>query len=299
MKRYVLSFFLFFLSIYSINAQEIPSLSIINSTVEYGIAQTNICISFQNNTMVTAFQCDITYDNTVLNAADVKLDTTVNSHHIVSNEISPGVHRILVYSLSNESITAPIEILLPVSILTTGTQTTVTLGNVVLSDNTATSVTPASIANGTITLLAADSDNDGIPDSWEKSFFDDIETMNKTSDYDNDGFKDLFEYQADTDPTDPNSLLKISAIQTEETLSGEEGIKITWYCQQGKSYKIFWCDSVPGSVWDEVSYEGLENDIIMDTDTQSWTDEGKDPHMGGQMPSSTNSRLYKVTVIVE
>jgi hypothetical protein len=61
----------------------------------------------------------------------------------------------------------------------------------------------------TQSMSDADTDNDGIPDWWEKQKFDDLTTANATSDKDGDGAPDLAEYHADTNPNDSNSFLKI------------------------------------------------------------------------------------------
>lgn len=60
-----------------------------------------------------------------------------------------------------------------------------------------------------------DSDNDGIDDAWEIDIFGDLITANHCSDFDHDGFRDIFEFRHDWDdihdtdgnwfnPTDPN-----------------------------------------------------------------------------------------------
>ena len=48
-----------------------------------------------------------------------------------------------------------------------------------------------------------DSDGDGIPDIWELSHADNLGQLGSNHDLDGDGFSDLEEYLADTDPTDP------------------------------------------------------------------------------------------------
>ena len=54
-----------------------------------------------------------------------------------------------------------------------------------------------------LTLLAADSDGDGLPDDWELAQFGNLTTANATSDTDGDGTSDLAEYLAGTSPTNP------------------------------------------------------------------------------------------------
>jgi hypothetical protein len=48
-----------------------------------------------------------------------------------------------------------------------------------------------------------DTDNDGLPDKWEKDHFGSL-SQGPADDYDNDNVSNLDEYLAGTDPTDPN-----------------------------------------------------------------------------------------------
>lgn len=48
-----------------------------------------------------------------------------------------------------------------------------------------------------------DFDQDGLPDSWELQYFGDL-SQGPGDDFDGDGFINLEEYEAGTDPTDPN-----------------------------------------------------------------------------------------------
>ena len=52
----------------------------------------------------------------------------------------------------------------------------------------------------TITVRPADTDSDGLPDSWELPYFGNLD-QNPQGDYDNDGFDNLEEYENGTDPT--------------------------------------------------------------------------------------------------
>ncbi|MEE9224446.1 MAG: hypothetical protein V3U51_06845 [Thermoplasmata archaeon] len=47
-----------------------------------------------------------------------------------------------------------------------------------------------------------DIDSDGLPDSWEIQYFGDL-SQDGEGDFDSDGFTNLEEYEAGTDPTDP------------------------------------------------------------------------------------------------
>jgi hypothetical protein len=55
--------------------------------------------------------------------------------------------------------------------------------------------------SGTITAPSDDRDNDGLLDNWEQEHFGDLDE-DPGDDFDGDGFNNLEEYQADSDPTD-------------------------------------------------------------------------------------------------
>ena len=295
MKKCFFTAVLFCLSIVTVYAQPLPSLSVVDGVLDYGIIQANVVVSFQNNGSVSAFQFDLAYDTAVLSAELVELETSDGDHRIVSNELSPGVHRVLVYSLSNTVTSNQILLTIPFSILQNDTATLLSIQNILLSDTSASACT-AQINNGTLTLEGPDSDGDGMPDEWELLYAADITIMDDATDLDSDGFKDLFEYHAGTDPSDPDSLLQIMKLSREELVSTETAIKVTWTCETSKTYTIFWRSMEPGMVWDEVSYAGLEADISYDGTTQSWIDRGLDPEMAGEFPSDVTCRVYKVVV---
>ena len=96
------------------------------------------------------------------------------------------------------------------------------------------------VAVGDDLTLTTDSDADGIPDYWEYEHFFNNTTVSSNSDYDGDGFLDVEEYIAGTDPMNPGSFLQIA-----EFLSLGGGLwRIVWDSSTNpvphlRSYDIF------------------------------------------------------------
>jgi hypothetical protein len=68
-----------------------------------------------------------------------------------------------------------------------------------------------------------DADGDVIPDWWEEQYFGSITNCAPAADPDGDGMPNLFEYLADTNPTNALSVLRISRIVPEAN-----GLRIEW-----------------------------------------------------------------------
>jgi len=86
----------------------------------------------------------------------------------------------------------------------------------------------------TIVRAVSDTDGDGIPDQWEQDNFGSITNVNQSSDWDVDGFIDLHEYLAGTDPDDTNSFLRV----VKNVATPSSGIVIQWPGVSGKSYAL-------------------------------------------------------------
>jgi hypothetical protein len=81
----------------------------------------------------------------------------------------------------------------------------------------------------------ADSDGDGIPDSFEYSWSGGLTRMNATSDLDRDGSTDLQEYHAGTNPTDANDNLRVTVFSVSP---GATQAVVTWTTSPTRFYHI-------------------------------------------------------------
>jgi len=84
--------------------------------------------------------------------------------------------------------------------------------------------------------VIGDTDGDGIHDAYELRYWGDLSTAHGGSDRDSDGFPDVSEYLADTDPTNAVSRLVIESIAP-FTLLGA-GVDITWQSVTTRLYRV-------------------------------------------------------------
>jgi hypothetical protein len=95
----------------------------------------------------------------------------------------------------------------------------------------------------TITTLA-DTDSDGMPDSWETSFgLNASSNLDRNADTDGDTMLNWQEYIAGTDPTDNQSYLKI------EALAAAAGASVTFRALATKTYIVEYTDGLDGGLW--------------------------------------------------
>ena len=88
-----------------------------------------------------------------------------------------------------------------------------------------------------------DSDGDGLPDWWEKLYFNDPRAAVTTADSDGDGQSDYAEYMAGSNPLDSQSVFKITGIQAVKETNGTT-VTIRWASFEGSTYSI-WRATLP------------------------------------------------------
>ena len=101
--------------------------------------------------------------------------------------------------------------------------------------------------------VPSDLDGDGLPDAWEYVIVDadasdairGISDVRPHDDFDHDGATNLEEYVAGTDPTDPGSVLRLTATRSPAT--GD--VMIRWRAATGRVYEVHCCDDLAAGSW--------------------------------------------------
>jgi hypothetical protein len=90
-------------------------------------------------------------------------------------------------------------------------------------------------------LATDDTDHDGIPDSWERYYFGNLNAVNGTTDRDNDGSKDWKEWVAGTSPTNRLDLFKIGTFRAGPVNPvGIPSAVLEWQSVTGRTYTIYY-----------------------------------------------------------
>jgi Tol biopolymer transport system component len=96
-----------------------------------------------------------------------------------------------------------------------------------------------------------DTDGDGIPDWWTQEYFghaigEEFDLSRAQNDTDNDGMTNHEEFMAGTNPTDPNSVFKLTIAPT--NVSGTN-VVLTWTALPGKSYQVQYTETLDTIAW--------------------------------------------------
>ena len=176
------------------------------------------------------------------------------------------------------------------------TGTGVDAGKVADPDSAGTTITVDAHYTVVANFDVLDADEDDLPDCWEQQIvdddpLDDIETVEDVlpgDDYDGDGMSNGNEYLVGTDPTDPNSVFKLTNI---ERTSGSFTITISWSCPLQHSYAVYYSDGpFGGSMTWTLAQDAIPGGFF---GTTTWVDDGG---MTGSAPHQVVERYYKVKV---
>jgi Bacterial TSP3 repeat len=95
-----------------------------------------------------------------------------------------------------------------------------------------------------------DSDGDGIPDMWELQYAASLATLNGAGDNDGDGFTNAEEFAADTNPLDPLSNLRFTAVFKPDPALPT---RLLWSSSPTRQYRILGSTDVAAPLpWPEV-----------------------------------------------
>ena len=83
--------------------------------------------------------------------------------------------------------------------------------------------------------MGPDTDGDGLPDDWERSYAGNLTTLNGAGDNDGDGVPNSQEYLADTDPLNSSSNLRITSFSS---TSGGTANTITFTSRPTRLYEV-------------------------------------------------------------
>ena len=95
---------------------------------------------------------------------------------------------------------------------------------------------------------ADDTDNDGIPDAWERYYFGTLNAVNGTTDRDGDGFKDWKEWAAGTNPTNRLDYFKVARTRLGDVNPWLQvpAMIMDWNSITGRTYTIYYATNMTG-----------------------------------------------------
>ena len=141
----------------------------------------------------------------------------------------------------------------------------------------------------TLAIGFDDVDSDGLPDSFEQVIVDadpddgieDVWDVSSDDDFDGDEVANGAECAASTDPTSPDSFLRITAVSRETT--GEAAI--LWASESGVYYEVYYTDDL--GAWSKAAGPVAASG----TGSTSWTDDGSGT---APPPQEAVKRFYRV-----
>src|ERR1039458_2945840 len=125
-------------------------------------------------------------------------------------------------------------------------------------------------------------DGNGLPIAWEKEYFG-MTGIDPNADPDGDGMSSAQEYQAGTNPTDPNSNLRITAVSANTI--GSTAV-LTWTSVPSRLYYIEERTNLTTGAWVTNLTLGLVSPDVGSTTTRSLTD------------SAASNRYFRVQAVV-
>lgn len=131
--------------------------------------------------------------------------------------------------------------------------------------------------------LWLDSDDDGLPDYFEKSlaFLSENNASDAEGDYDGDGISNLDEFRAGTAPDDPASYLKVDALLAQPQVAG--GFRVSWGSVSNRLYRLERAPDLMGE-----QFELVAEHIQATPPVNQWED-----------ITATNAPSYYYRVLVE
>lgn len=111
--------------------------------------------------------------------------------------------------------------------------------------------TPGVVSSSGRLTLVTETDGDHLPDDWETAHgLNPNDPADAAGDLDGDGFTNLQEYQAGTDPQDPNSYLKVEEIVLDGTSSG---VRLTFLAAARTTYTVEFTESLEPALWQRLA----------------------------------------------
>jgi len=142
------------------------------------------------------------------------------------------------------------------------------------------------IAGKTVTVIqdgtSADTNSDGLPDSWQLLYFMNANSPNADPDldYDLDGMTNMREYLSDTDPTDPDSALRITAF---DVASAELTFQLAFPSVAQHYYQVQRTSSLQNPEW-----KGFTNAVF---------GTGASLPLSGPLATNASNMFYRVQLV--